>query len=77
MTLLTRFRATYAVGCLGLAGFLLPLFFIGPTAALNGSPALAVAFWSLAVIGFGGMALAYFVRCPQCGLIMTATATSL
>src|SRR5271170_4691658 len=68
MTLLTRFRVTYAVGCLGLFGFLLPLFFIGPTAALNGSPVLAVAFWSLAVVGLGGMALAYFVRCPQCGL---------
>jgi hypothetical protein len=68
MTLLTRFRVSYAVGCLGLFGFLLPLFFIGPTAALNGSPVLAVAFWSVALVGSGGMALAYFVRCPQCGL---------
>jgi TPR repeat protein len=68
MTLLTRFRATYAVGCLGLFGFLLPVMFFGPTATLDGPPALAVALWSLAVAGFGGMALAYFTRCPQCGL---------
>jgi TPR repeat protein len=68
MTLLTRFRATYAVGCLGLFGFLLPVMFVGPTATLDGPPALALAFWSLAVIGLGGMALAYFTRCPQCGL---------